>query len=97
MLKQQITPKKSKINVNFWSHDQCLSLENFCRSFLKLHRRRMPWECKCFFCCDEHKKNFEFFYETVPVTYEPAVQVAVLNTALLCIKNGYFIAKTEQF
>ena len=26
-----------------------------------------------------------FFHETVPVTYEPAVTVAVLNTALLCI------------
>ena len=28
------------------SHDQCLSLENICHTFLMLHCRRMSWECK---------------------------------------------------
>ena len=36
------------------------------------------------------------FHGTVAVTYEPAAPAAVLNTALLCNKNGYFIAKTGQ-
>ena len=31
-----------------------------------------------------------FRYQTVPVAYEPTVH---LNTAALCIKDGYFIAK----
>ena len=46
-----------------------------------------------------HVRKFlhPFFHETVPVTYEPAVPVAVLNTALLCTKKRYFIAKTGQF
>ena len=43
-------------------------------------------------------KNWHpFFHETVSLTYEPVVPVAVLNTALLCIKQGYFIAKPGQF
>ena len=41
------------------------------------------------------KKKIEihFFHETVPVTYEPAVPVAVLNTALLYIKTRIFRSK----
>ena len=44
------------------------------------------------FCYDEHKKNFDipFSHETVPVTYEPVVLVAVLNTPVLCIKKQIF-------
>ena len=38
--------KVEKINVNFWSHYRCLSLENICHSFLMLHCRQMLWECK---------------------------------------------------
>ena len=38
--------KVEKINVNFWSHDRCLSLENICHSFLMHHLGQMPWECK---------------------------------------------------
>ena len=51
------------------------------------------------FCCDEHKKIFDihFFHEAAYVTYEMAVPAAVLNTALMRIKNGYFLAKTGQF
>ena len=35
-----------KINVNFPSRDQCLSLKKICNSFLMLHCRQMPWKCK---------------------------------------------------
>ena len=44
-------------------------------------------------------RNFlqPFFHETVPVTFEPTAMAAVLNTALSCIKNDYFKAKTGQF
>ena len=31
-----------------------------------------------------------YFHEAVPVTYEPTIPVAVLNTALLCIKKRIF-------
>ena len=41
------TPKRSKKSMStFPSHDQCLSFENICNSFLMLHCRRLPWECK---------------------------------------------------
>ena len=33
------------------------------------------------------------FSQTVAVTYESVIPAAVLNTALLCVKNEYFIAK----
>ena len=50
------------------------------------------------FCCNEHKKKLTFiFNEAAYVTYEMAVPAAVLNTALMRIKNGYFLAKTGQF
>ena len=39
----------------------------------------------------------KIFHCTVAVTYEPAVPAAVLNAAVLCIKNGYFIVKRGQF
>ena len=41
----------------------------------------------------KNKIIYSFFYETVPVTYESA---AVPNTALLCIKNWYFIVKIGE-
>ena len=37
------------------------------------------------------------FHGTFAVTYEPTAPAAVLNTALLCIKNGYSIPKRELF
>ena len=47
MLKRWKTPKKSKKSITiFPSRDQCLSLENICHSFLMLHCRWMPWDCK---------------------------------------------------
>ena len=47
MLKRQITPKKLKKSMSILqSHDQWQSLENICHSFLLLHCRRMPRECK---------------------------------------------------
>ena len=44
------------------------------------------------FCYYENKKKncHPLFHETVPVTYEPAVPVAVLNTDLLCIEKRIF-------
>ena len=39
-------PRKSKKkSCLFWSLELCLSLENICHDFLKLHRRRMTSEC----------------------------------------------------
>ena len=60
MLKGQITPKKSeKILIPiFPSHDQSHSLENICHSFLTLHRRRMPWECK-YFAQETHQEGMK--------------------------------------
>ena len=37
-----------------------------------------------------------FFHETVAVTYDPAVPVAVLNTALLCIKTRIFHSQNRK-
>ena len=46
MLKRWKPITGERIILVFPSRDQCLSLENICHSFLMLHCRRMPWDCK---------------------------------------------------
>ena len=45
----------------FPTPDQWHSLENICRSFLMLHCRQMPWECKyLLIALLENMRNFTF-------------------------------------
>ena len=76
---------KYHIDVGFFTLWEASGFTRFTRDPLHFISKYLHFRCFCYY---EQKTNFDnILSETVAMTYEPAVQTAVLNTALCALKN----------